>query len=213
MYTGKPYIGELGYAFLFRNYRSDYGKWQTTDPLGYPDGWNNLAYCNNMFSFCIDWLGNNLYELLDVHAVKGLGHSLPIGTKLNSDGTWTATGYDYGGISTGNFTTRDVKTFTGTSEQEVLTLAIGYFDPNGNKYDAMYGWKIDSQKSQQALDAMSLEVKMSYSGEKHNCLNITKAGLTAAGVYLNDSEWRPVYANEMRRNSRNFTDFLKKVQE
>ena len=47
MYTGKPYIGELGYAFLFRNYRSDYGKWQTTDPLGYPDGWNNLAYCNN----------------------------------------------------------------------------------------------------------------------------------------------------------------------
>ena len=47
MYTGKPCIGELGYAFLFRNYRSDYGKWQTTDPLGYPDGWNNLAYCNN----------------------------------------------------------------------------------------------------------------------------------------------------------------------
>ena len=47
MYTGKPYIGELGYAFLFRNYRADQGKWQTTDPLGYPDGWNNLAYCNN----------------------------------------------------------------------------------------------------------------------------------------------------------------------
>ena len=46
-FTGKPYIGELGFAFLFRNYRSDYGKWQTTDPLGYPDGWNNLAYVNN----------------------------------------------------------------------------------------------------------------------------------------------------------------------
>ena len=44
MFTGKPYIGELGYAFLFRNYRADKGKWQTTDPLGYPDGWNNLAY-------------------------------------------------------------------------------------------------------------------------------------------------------------------------
>ena len=57
MYTGKPYIGELGYAFLFRNYRSDYGKWQTTDPLGYPDGWNNLAYCKNAVSLSIDWLG------------------------------------------------------------------------------------------------------------------------------------------------------------
>ena len=57
LYTGKPYIGELGYAFLFRNYRSDYGKWQTTDPLGYPDGWNNLAYCNNKANICIDLLG------------------------------------------------------------------------------------------------------------------------------------------------------------
>ena len=57
MYTGKPYIGELGYAFLFRNYRSDYGKWQTTDPLGYPDGWNNLAYCNNGVTDVIDFIG------------------------------------------------------------------------------------------------------------------------------------------------------------
>ena len=48
MFTGKPYIGELGYAFLFRNYRADKGKWQTSDPLGYPDGWNNLAYGNNI---------------------------------------------------------------------------------------------------------------------------------------------------------------------
>ena len=54
MYTGKPYIGELGYAFLFRNYRSDYGKWQTSDPLGYPDGWNNLAYCGNYPGMAID---------------------------------------------------------------------------------------------------------------------------------------------------------------
>ena len=57
MYTGKPYIGELGYAFLFRNYRSDYGKWQTTDPIGYPDGWNNLAYVNNGVTWKFDWVG------------------------------------------------------------------------------------------------------------------------------------------------------------
>ena len=57
LFTGKPYIGELGYAFLFRNYRSDYGKWQTTDPLGYPDGWNNFAYVNNRAVYQLDLLG------------------------------------------------------------------------------------------------------------------------------------------------------------
>ena len=66
MYTGKPYIGELGYAFLFRNYRSDYGKWQTTDPLGYPDGWNNLAYVNNGVTVAIDWSGG-----ISVKAING----------------------------------------------------------------------------------------------------------------------------------------------
>ena len=65
MYTGKPYIGELGYAFLFRNYRSDYGKWQTPDPLGYPDGWNNLAYCNNGVTDAIDFAG----ALIETNAI------------------------------------------------------------------------------------------------------------------------------------------------
>ena len=41
---------ELKYAFLFRAYRADQGKWQTSDPLGYPDGWNNFAYVNNNIS-------------------------------------------------------------------------------------------------------------------------------------------------------------------
>ena len=53
-FTGKPQIGEMGYAFLMRNYRSDTGKWQTSDPLGYPDGWNNYAYCGNHPGMAID---------------------------------------------------------------------------------------------------------------------------------------------------------------
>lgn len=57
MFTGKPYIGELGYAFLFRNYRPEQGKWQTSDPLGYPDGWNNFAYCGNYPGLAIDMNG------------------------------------------------------------------------------------------------------------------------------------------------------------
>ena len=56
-FTGKPLVGELGYAFLFRNYRPEQGKWQTADPLGYPDGWNNFAYVNNWVTFSVDPLG------------------------------------------------------------------------------------------------------------------------------------------------------------
>ena len=57
MFTGKPQVEELGHVFLFRNYRAELGKWQTADPLGYPDGWNQLAYCNNGVVSAIDWLG------------------------------------------------------------------------------------------------------------------------------------------------------------
>ncbi|MEI8246849.1 MAG: RHS repeat-associated core domain-containing protein [Lentisphaerota bacterium] len=56
-FTGKPHVKELGYAFQLRTYRADQGKWQTQDPLGYPDGWNNLAYCNNSVTNSIDWRG------------------------------------------------------------------------------------------------------------------------------------------------------------
>ena len=54
--TGKPHVQGLGYSFLFRNYREDLAKWQTSDPLGYPDGWNNFAYVNNGITNSIDWL-------------------------------------------------------------------------------------------------------------------------------------------------------------
>ena len=53
-FTGKPYVEELGYAFLFRNYRADMGKWLSQDLIGYPDGWNNFAYCGNNVLINID---------------------------------------------------------------------------------------------------------------------------------------------------------------
>lgn len=57
-FTGKPKVDNaLGYAFLFRNYRPDHGKWLTADPMGYPDGWNNLAYCKNEILQHFDYLG------------------------------------------------------------------------------------------------------------------------------------------------------------
>ena len=65
-FTGKPYVADMGYVFLFRNYRADQGKWQTSDPLGYPDGWNNLAYVNNQVITNTD-----LFGLCDVEIVNG----------------------------------------------------------------------------------------------------------------------------------------------
>ena len=64
-FTGKPEVEGLGRVFLYRNYRADLAKWQTADPLGYPDGWNQLAYCENRVTKCIDFLGGSCgYEYI-----------------------------------------------------------------------------------------------------------------------------------------------------
>ncbi|MBQ7187971.1 MAG: hypothetical protein IJR99_01000 [Kiritimatiellae bacterium] len=60
-FTGKPFIDELGYSFLLRNYRPELARWQNPDPLGFPDGWNNYVYCNGMASFAFDLLGGALH--------------------------------------------------------------------------------------------------------------------------------------------------------
>jgi RHS repeat-associated protein len=56
-FTGKPFVEGLGHAFLMRNYRAGIAKWQTADPMGYPDGWNQLAYCNNGVTGAVDLWG------------------------------------------------------------------------------------------------------------------------------------------------------------
>ena len=67
-FTGKPFAEGLGHAFLMRNYRAGLAKWQTADPMGYPDGWNQLAYCGNGVTSAVDLWGCeavayfNLYE-------------------------------------------------------------------------------------------------------------------------------------------------------
>ena len=65
-FTGKPSVPGLGYAFLLRSYRPDLAKWQTADPFGYPDGWNQLAYCNNEVTHGIDLFGAKIVLLGDV---------------------------------------------------------------------------------------------------------------------------------------------------
>ena len=48
--------------FFFRNYRASLAKWQTSDPLGYPDGWNQLAYGGNDAPHSIDLWGGMAYD-------------------------------------------------------------------------------------------------------------------------------------------------------
>ena len=67
LFTGKPYVEGLGHAFLLRNYRADLGKWQTADPLGHPDGWNNFAYCNGRVTSAVDWMGGYIIRCCDVN--------------------------------------------------------------------------------------------------------------------------------------------------
>ena len=86
-FTGKPMIDELGYSFLFRDYNPHQGKWTTTDPLGYPDGWNNLAYCNNGVTRFIDAQGT--WALL-VGAVVG-GVIGGVSGYITSGGDFSAT--------------------------------------------------------------------------------------------------------------------------
>ena len=65
-YTGKPNVPGLGHAFLFRNYRASLGKWQTSDPIGYPDGWNQLAYCGNGVASAVDLWGAEITTLQSI---------------------------------------------------------------------------------------------------------------------------------------------------
>ena len=71
-FTGKPYVEGLGYAFLFRNYRADIGKWLSADFIGYPDGWNNFAYCNNSILSCIDLYGADGINFITNPTVSGI---------------------------------------------------------------------------------------------------------------------------------------------
>ena len=79
MFTGKPHVAELGYTFLFRNYDSSLGKWSTADPLGYPDGWNNFAYCNNWATNAIDWQGTYTFGISFTFSFVAIGGPIIFG--------------------------------------------------------------------------------------------------------------------------------------
>ena len=82
-YTGKPYVEGLGHAFWMRNYRAGLAKWQTADPLGYPDGWNQLAYCGNGVTGAVDLWGCNKHKIYARDGVIENGY-----TSVHGFGCW-----------------------------------------------------------------------------------------------------------------------------
>jgi len=171
-FTGKPYVKELGAVFLFRNYRSDLGKWQTADPLGYPDGWNNFAYCNNWINTCIDRLGTDIYHLVDPNgAVASAGHSAWI---VGNDGAYTT--YDYrpagSDSSVGSSTSAgspEVKTFSNIQD------AISYLNSgreDGHKYTQAQGIETSAADDTVARWAANDFMSEDYSLTGHNCYHL-----------------------------------------
>ena len=70
-FTGKPFVEGLGHAFLMRNYRAGLAKWQSADPMGYPDGWNQMKYGVNNPSCGVDLLGCSWWNPFDWFGEKG----------------------------------------------------------------------------------------------------------------------------------------------
>ena len=173
-FTGKPYIGELGYAFLFRNYRADQGKWQTADPAGYPDGWNNFAYVNNWVMSSIDLLGRDIYHVIDTDS--STGHSAVI-VGNEADGYKA---YNFGGDG-GGYTVGNQKDIAYKTAKDALA-ALNNGRSSEGEYDKVQKWETDRLHDKLAQDAIKNDMNESYDWLTHNCTDPVEAGLEAAGV-------------------------------
>jgi len=158
-FTGKPEVDGLGYAFAFRNYRSSLGKWQTADPLGYPDGWNNKAYVNNEVVGCIDRFGTDVYHLVDSEALAGIGHSAYI--IGNSNDGYTMYNYGPSKPSVGEA----VKNFS--SLDEALKYAR-----DKQSFDKAQMWETTAAQDAAAKDAANAYIEEAYKGFEHNCYQL-----------------------------------------
>ena len=151
-FTGKPLVGVLGYAFLFRNYRPGQGKWQTADPLGYPDGWNNFAYVNNGVTESIDWLGGNV-----TYIWSGWSVQRTIGLGAQNFGTGVQIGYSVTVLWVGT-----ISWSCDTCEQSGIETYYGRTT-----------YSIDPQSYAPLWTAPSVNVKAYPAGELIDILGIT----------------------------------------
>ena len=174
MFTGKPHVAELGYAFLFRNYDSSLGKWSTSDPLGYPDGWNNFAYCNNWATTAIDKIGMDIYHVLASSAVGNFGHSAAIvgneifGYRILNHGSSIGIG-----ANANNWQT----TFNSVSEA-LRMLNSGR--TGDDSFDMIQKWETSYAQDDIAYQKMLERASEDYDTFLNNCWQVVCAGILEA---------------------------------
>jgi RHS repeat-associated protein len=203
-FTGKPHVAGLGYAFLFRNYRANLGKWQTADPLGYPDGWNNLAYVNNGVTSAIDWLGGEVYYLVASKAVNGYGHAASIvgnptfGYRIINHGTELGAGYDYNGWEHKfNKLSDAIKTLQKDRTGDYAFDHIIKFSATPVEDDIAYAKMLEYAKPEL------------YGNISNNCLNPIVEGLNAANISNDDIGITLIPNSFYNDNVNQYATFLK----
>ncbi len=182
-FTGKPNVEGLGYNFVYRNYRSELGKWQTHDPKGYPDGWNNLAYCNNWTTTAIDPWGTDIYHLVAPSAVNGNGHS---GWIIGDDKNGYTT-YDYGKKS-GASTDYKSKSFT------ALDDAVEYLNKDrkeGEEFTQAQMKETTPEQDKKGKTAIEQFIEEDYDAYSHNCYQAGVAAAKAMGQRIDESTPQP----------------------
>ena len=157
-FTGKPYIGELGYAFLFRNYRAEQGKWLTQDLLGYPDGWNNFAYVNNQITHCIDLLGMNIYQVHDKEGAGGAGHSAWVAETTNNKYSVVDFNPKGGGIRKGEFSS--------------LQEALNFLNQDNNRYESYLEFSTPKDHGDSFISEINKNIDNGYSLNDNNCYTV-----------------------------------------
>ena len=172
-FTGKPMISELGYAFLFRDYNPAQGKWTSSDPLGYPDGWNNLAYVNNWVADSIDQFGGDIYHVVDI---SGIGHSASIiGNPI--DGYYA---YNNGPKGGGYSCAASAETRYNTPAEALAELNKGR--SGSDEYDFVEKWTTSRVQDAFARFAAKKSIDSGYVSETNNCMHTVAAALEAAAV-------------------------------
>ena len=76
MFTGKPYIGELGYAFLFRNYRPVSASGRPAIPSAILTAGIIFSSVNNGVTTSSDFLGPDIYHIVDSKGAIHENHSI-----------------------------------------------------------------------------------------------------------------------------------------
>ncbi len=175
-FTGKPHVEGLGYVFLLRNYKSEIGKWMTADPLGYPDGWNSFAYCNNWVTNCFDRFGTDIYHVNAPSSVPILGHS---GAIVGN----SQTGYHIFNFGS-NIGVGDTANNWGTSFSTLSSAlsALNVDRPGDDAFTRIQRWTSSSAQDDFAYSAMLQSASQPYSSITNNCFTTIQDGLSAANL-------------------------------